>query len=101
MGDDLCFSTEKEQLDLLALVLAESEEAGVDEVIEEDYDEQGIRQLAKAPSARRSKGSMKSLSGGDGLRYLEFRKENRSKGVYARQGVRHALFKKRYSNTGD
>jgi len=96
MGNDLCYSTEKEQLDLLAVVLAESEEAGMDEVVEGDYDEQGIRELKK-PAARRVKGSMKSLSGGEGLRYLEYSKDNRTKGVYARQGTRHALFKKRYS----
>jgi len=89
MGDDLCFSSKAEQLRLLQLVLAETEDAGKEEELEVDYDD-------ISRSARRGRGSMASLSGAGGMRYLEYAKSNRNKGVYARSAVRHSMFRKRY-----
>ncbi|KAL6067633.1 DNA helicase [Balamuthia mandrillaris] len=101
-SDNLCFSSKQEQLELLQQVLAESDEAAADEMEEadEDSDEDEKALLAASrPAARRVVGSMKNLSGGDSLQYLEYKKGERSSssGVYARPQVRHNLFKKRYT----
>jgi hypothetical protein len=70
-AEDLCFKTQKEELELLATVLAEGDEAGLEEVFEGlnggggggnkaddlDVDELFSQQSQARPAARRTQGS--------------------------------------------
>jgi hypothetical protein len=68
-AEDLCFKTQKEELELLATVLAEGDEAGLEEVFEGlnggggkadagelDVDELFSQQTPTRPAARRTQG---------------------------------------------
>ncbi len=99
---DLHFSTKKEQLELLAAVLA-ADESEATEHLDVDAEERelaatGVGGGFGTSGVRRRQSSMAALTGARGVRYNEF---NRSSGNAAlpipksRQVVRHALFRKR------
>ncbi|CAI5457744.1 unnamed protein product [Closterium sp. Yama58-4] len=68
-GDDLCYTSKQEQLDLLSTVLSAGDEALREEVLAEDYDD-----LSHVPTiVRRSAASMSAMSGAQGRSYMEFR----------------------------
>jgi len=70
----LQFSTRDEQLELLAKVLAAGEK-DVGQVIVDVEEEEVLTKRSEEgryPVARRARGNISSLSGGDGLRYIEF-----------------------------
>ncbi|CAI5506577.1 unnamed protein product, partial [Closterium sp. Naga37s-1] len=67
-GDDLCYTSKQEQLDLLSTVLSAGDEALREEVLAEDYDD-----LSHVPTiVRRSAASMSAMSGAQGRSYMEF-----------------------------
>ncbi|CAI5978611.1 unnamed protein product [Closterium sp. NIES-65] len=69
-GDDLCYTSKQEQLDLLSTVLSAGDEALREEVLAEDYDD-----LSHVPTiVRRSAASMSAMSGAQGRSYMEFRR---------------------------
>ncbi|CAI5511959.1 unnamed protein product [Closterium sp. Naga37s-1] len=68
-GDDLCYTSKQEQLDLLSTVLSAGDDALREEVLAEDYDD-----LSHVPTiVRRSAASMSAMSGAQGRSYMEFR----------------------------
>ncbi|CAI5494124.1 unnamed protein product [Closterium sp. Naga37s-1] len=70
-GDDLCYTSKQEQLDLLSTVLSAGDEALREEVLAEDYDD-----LSHVPTiVRRSAASMSAMSGAQGRSYMEFSKQ--------------------------
>ena len=86
-GEDLMYTTKKDQLQLLADVLALDESAGKEEELPEDYDD-----LTKdLPSAKRTSGSGRSLAGGQGTVYSESKKQ----GAFSSAPQKHSLFKDR------
>jgi DNA excision repair protein ERCC-3 len=94
----LLFSTKSEQLDMLATVLAADEKAAADEDLPSDYDQITINQEANRVAARRHTGSAKSLSGADGMVYMEYRTTQKtvsSSSAFNRPSVKHPLFKGR------
>ncbi|CAI7865144.1 unnamed protein product, partial [Closterium sp. NIES-53] len=69
-GDDLCYTSKQEQLDLLSTVLSAGDDALREEVLAEDYDD-----LSHVPTiVRRSAASMSAMSGAQGRSYMEFRR---------------------------
>jgi DNA excision repair protein ERCC-3 len=67
MASELSYSTQADQLDLLGRVLqADTAEAG-EERLGEDLDD------IERYRARRSVGSMRAMSGADGMVYMEYR----------------------------
>ncbi|GJP33515.1 hypothetical protein CLOM_g18048 [Closterium sp. NIES-68] len=102
-GDDLCYTSKQEQLDLLSTVLSAGDEALREEVLAEDYDD-----LSHVPTiVRRTAASMSAMSGAQGRMYMEY-STGRGGGAGGRGGgagrgakpkdpaKRHSLFKQRY-----
>ena len=83
-GGQLLLSTHDEQLDLLAAVLHASEAETAAEELPEGADGLGERKGRPGVASRRVVGSMAALSGGQGLRYLEYS----TKGAGGRGGGR-------------
>ena len=91
-GDDLSFSSQDEQLDLLTKVLNAGEEVGAEETLAEDMDD-----LAHVPrAARRSVGNMSAMSGSQGMMYMEYNSGRAKPKAPNPTGKRHTLFKQRY-----
>jgi len=88
---NLSYGTKKEQLDLLATVLAADEKEGADEAVE-DFDSAEMRKEER-PAARRSTGSARALAGGDSMVYMEYR--TGKKDGFQPPAVKHPLFKGR------
>jgi DNA excision repair protein ERCC-3 len=87
--DNLAFSKKEEQIELLAKILAADESEGKEEKLEEDADELSTIK----PTVRRSRGSAKSLSGGDNMVYMEYR--NTTPSIFNKGPVKHSLFQKK------
>ncbi|CAI6005262.1 unnamed protein product [Closterium sp. NIES-64] len=85
-GDDLCYTSKQEQLDLLSTVLSAGDEALREEVLAEDYDD-----LSHVPTiVRRSAASMSAMSGAQGRSYMEFRRSAAS--MSAMSGAQGRLY---------
>jgi len=97
LGGELCYSTKKDQIELLKSVLDAGEEAAQNEVLAEDVDDiseitaQNKRKKTAMPAAKRSAGTMSSLSGGSSMSYMEY-----TPSIFERKPVRHPLMKKRF-----
>ncbi|KMZ67773.1 hypothetical protein ZOSMA_25G01640 [Zostera marina] len=94
-GADLSFHSLKDQLDLLNNLLVAGDDMVGLEQLEEDTD--GMALL----KARRSMGSMRAMSGANGMIYMEYN-TGKSKQVGQSKKVkdpakRHSLFKKRFT----
>ena len=98
-----------EQLELLSRVLAAADDdLGVDKIaLEEDEDAGGGgdgaagRKRTRLAPAHRVQGSMRKLTGAQGMAYMEFDRQaggdaSRGSGASAKNRPRHALFRTRY-----
>jgi DNA excision repair protein ERCC-3 len=99
LGGDLCYSTKKEQLELLKSVLDAGDDAGENEEVIVDVDDITNtttpfkrKQKVQMPAARRSAGTISSLSGGSDRVYMEYSKPS----IFERKAVRHPLMKNRF-----
>jgi len=89
---DFYYSTPKEQMELLQTVIMSTE---VDDDVTEsssDTEEDGIKGIT-----RKKDSSLTSLSGGDGMAYIEYNKAMNSMTLQAKRG-RHHLFKKQFGS---
>jgi len=90
-AEDLCFKKPNEELELLSSVLAETEEeASLDDVFEGLYGKGSTDEPVQRP-ARRTQGTLSSLSGGEGLQYLEYSKEGGAEMVLSRIYARNSV----------
>jgi len=93
-GDtSLLFASKSDQLDMLATVLAADEKSAADEDLPSDFDQVTMNQ--EMARVRRTTGSAKSLSGGDGMVYMEYKTGSKSSSAFNRPSVKHPLFKGR------
>ncbi|KAI8872710.1 DNA repair helicase rad25 [Ramicandelaber brevisporus] len=93
----LLFRTKQQQLDLLHHVLmANEQDAGLGNDVDRDADDldarNARRRAQKAIEARRTAGSLKSLSGGDNMAYMESARPRG--GLPSQPQGQHSLFKK-------
>lgn len=99
---DFHYSTPKEQMELLQTVIMSTEaddEDGDDN--DDNDDEEGIRDASGGKDSigviRKKNSSLTSLSGGDGMAYIEYNKAMTSQTIQAKRG-RHHLFKKQFGS---
>ncbi len=86
---DLVFRSKREQIELLARVQAQNVDAADEEDLGVADDISEFRNRNKPmPGAKKVSGSLKSLSGGDNMAYVEY-----SKSVNPKKASRHPLFK--------
>lgn len=90
-GQDLSYSTQDEQMDLLTKVLNAGDEAMREEILDEDMDD--LSHVPRGP--RRTVGSMSAMSGAQGRMYMEYNTAG-GKPKPKDPTKRHALFKQRY-----
>jgi DNA excision repair protein ERCC-3 len=89
-GGQLLLSSQDEQLDLLAAVLHASEAEIAAEELPDGGDGLGERQSRGGVASRRVVGNMAMLSGGQGLKYLEYSTRGGAGGRGGRGGGRRA-----------
>jgi len=89
--NDLMFSKQEEQLDLLAKVLAAGEEDTGEEVFGDDADD--IERVKGQLGVRRTTASMRALTGAEGMAYMQY---NTKESKTSAAKPRHHLFKSRH-----
>jgi DNA excision repair protein ERCC-3 len=99
---NLAYSTHREQLELLQSVLLATEEDddSKDEMQTDDMEGEDAQEEVKIVRRRGDATSIRSISGAEGMAYIEYNRPVTSSAVSSAAAPRHPLFKARFGSKG-